>query len=416
MLELPKATYEISDWLVEQALGSADLATVTQGLCTRFVEAGIPLARGHFSVRTLHPVIGAIGMTWTPDHGVEAGEYPHESQASEAWQRSTFKALLDSGKGESRLDPQDPAVGERFPMMAAMAASGATDYFAAITAYAPTERMPSFAGRPKDEGIMSSWTTREPGGFTDTQIAMLRRLLPRFAVVVRVAIRHQIARNALVTYLGAQAGLQVLAGQIRRGDGQTIPAVIWYCDLRDSTPLAERYPGEAFLAVLNDYFEATAGAVLAHGGQVLRFIGDAVLAIFRHDVAGSEGAGPSQRTACLTALAAAGAARQRLGEINATRTAAGEVPLEFGLGLHVGEVIYGNIGVPERLEFTVVGAAANEGARIEDMTRVLGEPIIVSDAFARAAGVPMRSLGTHRLRGVGSERELFAPGLTELSG
>lgn len=413
------AVHDISDWLIDQALGTADLGMVIDGLCRRLTDLGMDLVRGHVSVRTLHPVIGAVGMTWRPDQGVEIDEFPHEAQASEGWLRSPFKAMLDAGLSELRLDAGDPAIRARFPLVAGLAAEGVSEYVALLTRFGALERFPSFETRHLDDGVLTSWSSGRPGGFTAADLAALRRLMPRLSVVVRVAMRYQFARNALVTYLGRHAGPAVLSGQIRRGDGRTIPAVIWYSDLRNSTPLAERYAGTAFLAVLNDYFEATAGAVLDHGGEVLRFIGDAVLAIFPY-ATGAAASGdsrwspladlpPTPGAAGRAALAAAAAAHRRLADINVARTAAGEATLTFGLGLHVGDVIYGNIGVSARLEFTVIGPAANEGARIEGVCRDLGEPVVVSEAFADLVDQPMRPLGRHRLRGVGSEQALFAP-------
>jgi adenylate cyclase len=203
------------------------------------------------------------------------------------------------------------------------------------------------------------------------------------------------ARNILDAYLGPAAGEKVLSGQIRRGDGQDINAVIWFCDLRDSTPLADSMSRRDFLALLNEYFECVLGPVLEQGGQVLRFIGDAALAIF------PVGARPAE--ACAKALAAAREALARMDKLNRGRSR----PLRFGIGLHLGELTYGNIGTPSRIEFTVIGAAANEAARIESQCKVLNVDLLVSDRVARALPEAWRSLGSHTLRGVGDKMELF---------
>jgi adenylate cyclase len=227
--------------------------------------------------------------------------------------------------------------------------------------------------------------------------------------VFEVHATRQLAANLLDVYLGRQSGAKVLNGLVRRGDGDDVHAVIWFCDLRESTRLAETMSRTDFLRLLDQFFDATAGAVLAHGGEVLRFIGDASLAIFPISQAGApEGAGSPQAVrACETALAAALDALARAGECNVARLAAGECRFDLGIGLHVGDVMYGNIGTPERLELSVIGAAANEAARVESMSKVLGRPLVMSQAFAQRVPSRVRSLGWHSLRGQATPRELF---------
>ncbi|MCG8510583.1 MAG: adenylate/guanylate cyclase domain-containing protein, partial [Rhodospirillales bacterium] len=207
---------------------------------------------------------------------------------------------------------------------------------------------------------------------------------------------------------GKHSGERVYNGSIKRGDGDDIHAIIWFCDLRGSTPLADSMSRADFLELLNDFFECMAGAVLEHGGEVLRFIGDAVLAIFpissqtdRPDLC------PEHKAACKSALAAARDAMARIGELNALRSEEGRDPIGFGIGLHLGEVMYGNIGVPERLEFSVIGAAANEAARIEGMCKTLGQPLVISSELAKVLTENWVSLGHHSLRGVSEKQEVF---------
>lgn len=217
------------------------------------------------------------------------------------------------------------------------------------------------------------------------------------------------AQELLYTYLGKRTGERVLSGLVNRGEGEKIHAVIWYCDLRNSTSLAESMPLESFLGILNDFFDCMAGAVLDHGGEILRFIGDAALAIFP-----ISGTSKSLREACIPtegacerALAAARDARSRIETLNKQRRDRGELPLGFGLGLHVGEVMYGNIGIPERLEFTVIGPAANEAAHLEALCKELDRSILISWEFPRCFPDQMRSLGLHRLHGVSTPKEIF---------
>jgi adenylate cyclase len=230
------------------------------------------------------------------------------------------------------------------------------------------------------------------------------RIQQRLGVACKVSLQEQIAGNILSAYLGPKAGAAVIGGQIKLGDGRNIHAVIWYNDLRRSTAMADAMaPGE-FLTTLNEYFQCTAGAVLAHGGEVLRFVGDAVLAIFPVEAGGDD-----EATACGKAMAAATEARRRLGILNDERIARGLEPVDFGLGLHLGDVMFGNIGVPERVEFSVIGAAANEVARVEDLTKTLGQPLLASADVARWMPGRWYSLGPQRLRGVADPLEVFAP-------
>jgi adenylate cyclase len=212
--------------------------------------------------------------------------------------------------------------------------------------------------------------------------------------------------DLLDTYLGRHAGERVLQGTIRRGDGENIGAVIWFCDLRESTPLARAMSRQQFLDTLNEYFDCMAGAVLKHGGQVLRYIGDAALAIF--PVAGEGGAGSGgAELAREQALAAAREAAAAIEAVNLERARSGRPEIRYGIGLHVGEVTYGNIGTPSRLEFTVIGEAANMAARVESLCKDLDRALLVSAEFARFAPGRFVSLGRHRLKGIDEPQELF---------
>ena len=279
-----------------------------------------------------------------------------------------------------------------FSLLPELREQGATDYL-------------GFIGPFVDEGadgILGSWTTDREAGFSDDDIGTLLRIQRRLAVACKVTIKDQIGHNVLATYLGREASEAVLSGQIQRGDGSTMPAVLWYSDLRDSTRLSEAMPADAFFALLNRYFECSAGAVLAEGGRVVQFIGDAVLGIFPidHDAARAD--------ACAAAMAAARRARYDLERFNTERAGAGREPLALGIGLHVGDVKYGNIGVPERLQFDVIGRAVNEVVRLEGLAKTLGRQILASGAFARSLPLAWEELGRYELRGLGEPREVFA--------
>jgi adenylate cyclase len=248
-----------------------------------------------------------------------------------------------------------------------------------------------------------SLATRKPGGFSDHDITEVQQLLHVFALAMENFINRDMARTLLETYLGRISGSRVLDGQVQRGDGDEIDAVIWFSDLRNSTPLSAQLGERTFLELLNDYYETTAGAVLEHGGEVLRFIGDASLAVF--PIAGG---GESRRSVCARAIDAARDARARGHAANERRSGAGLAPFSFGVGLHCGRVLYGNIGTADRLEFSVIGSAANETARIEALSKTTGRDVVLSREIADELGEPCPSLGSFDLRGVERPVEVFA--------
>jgi adenylate cyclase len=389
----------VADWLMTQALGEARMENLVEGCCNRLRAAGIPLWRAHVGYRTLHPLVEAISLVWERDAGLVSADIPHgQAHASEAWRRSPAFHMVETGVPFLRRRLTGSEAVLDFPLLVELRDQGATDYLAYLVAFEGGE-----VGSQGQDGMIGSWATDRMSGFNDREIQSLIRIQRRLAVASKVIIKDQIAHNVLTTYLGPDAGRQVLDGQIKRGDGETIHAVIWYSDLRNSTSMADTMAADAYLGVLNTYFECTAGAVLANHGEVLRFIGDAVLAIFpiRDD-------GTKAGVACENALAAARQAQERLAEVNRQRAETGLDALNFGLGLHVGDVLYGNIGVPERLEFSVTGPAANEVARIEGLTKSLGHRVVASAEFKHALGADWRSLGHHELAGVGETIEVFS--------
>jgi adenylate cyclase len=373
----------VVDWLIEGARPSRLPRDVLLDTCRRTVAAGLPIYRLGLFVRTLHPNMLGRGFIWQADKdAVEITEATHDMLDSEVFLNSPIRIVFfEHVEVRRRLCDADCPMD--FPILEELRAEGATDFLAAPLRFV------------NGEVHAASFATRRAGGFRDDQLAALRRLIAPFTRMVEIFGNMQKARNILDAYLGPSAGQKVLAGQIKRGDGQDINAVIWFCDLRDSTPLADSMSRRDFLALLNDYFECVLGPVLEHQGEVLRFIGDAALAIFP--------VGERPAEACAKALAAAQEALVRMYQLNQGR----ERPLRFGIGLHLGELTYGNIGTPTRIEFTVIGAAANEAARIEALCKALEVDLLVSERVARALPRPWRSLGLHTLRGVGDKMELF---------
>jgi adenylate cyclase len=249
--------------------------------------------------------------------------------------------------------------------------------------------------------ILSSWTSDAPDGFAAPHLAALQRLVPSLALAVKCVSLGRIAETLVETYLGRDAGRRVLSGRIARGVADRIGAVLWFSDLRSYTRITDTAPPEQIIPLLNDYADAVVSSIHEHGGDVLKLIGDGTLAIFKGDDLGQ---------ACRAALAAVASARSRVGTLNERRTDAALPTTDIYLGLHVGEVFYGNVGSKDRLDFTVVGPAVNEASRIAAMCRSVDQPVLLSSAFAKAAGAERRrliSVGRYALRGVGRPQELF---------
>jgi adenylate cyclase len=343
--------------------------------------------------RTLHPLFTGVSHVWRPDAPLATERHDQrQPEAAAAFERGSHGWMLRSGVSYMRRRLTGPDALLDFPILADLRDEGGTDYLGFIGPFV----------EEGVDGILGSWSADREFGFSDDDIGTLLRIQRRLAVACKVTIKDQIGHNVLATYLGREAGEAVLSGQIQRGDGRTIHTVLWHSDLRHSTELSEALPVDAFFALLNRYFECTAGAVLAEGGRVVLFIGDAVLAIFPIAHAAAEHA------ACAAAIAAARRARHELERFNAERAGEGLEPLGLGIGLHVGDVKYGNIGVPERLQFDVIGPAVNEVVRLEALTKTLDRQILASGAFVSCMPLGWEALGRYQLRGLGEPREVFA--------
>lgn len=376
-------------WLLMEGRQIAEPVPFLQALGERLAEAGAGLSRIRLSVPTLHPEVRSVGYTWVRGEPVTLWRVGHEVQQTATYLGSPIAHVIETGEPFRRkldaLGPQDHSI------LHEVRAGGGTDYLALPL---------RFWGRPSGAMI---FVTDRPEGFSYFDIAKLGALGQFVAPVLEIFGSRSVARALLDTYLGPRTGARVLAGQIKRGDGETIEASIWFSDLRDFTPLTESLPPKDLLAMLNAYFELVAAAVRAHGGEILRFIGDAMLIVF--PTSASVGTGG----ACTAALDAAIDAYAALDALNHRRRRAGQPEIRFGVGLHAGTVVYGNVGAPDRLDFTVMGPAVNRAARIESLTKELGCRMLVSAEFARCCGRPMRSLGTHPLKGVAEPQEVFAP-------
>lgn len=380
----------VASWLVEHGGESRDLATLLRGLCLKLVEQGLSLARVHMGIRSTHPEIMGRTVIWR--RGSEATtqiDHGYGQLLSSTYQDSPIR-LIHEGAGAFRRRLEGPDVVHDFPVLDDLIAQGFTDYVI----------MPLTFSSGQISYI--SWATDRSGGFTVGELTQLYDLLPLLALRVEIETTRQNMQILLTTYLGREPARRVLAGGVRRGQVESIRAAIWISDLRAFTRLSDRVPIRQVVAILNDYFDVIARAVEDHGGEILKFIGDGILAIFN--------AGPTSRDDCRNALAAAQAALARLHSDNAERSAEGLPEILTGIGLHLGDLVYGNIGSRDRLDFTVIGPAVNEAGRVETLCKVLGRPLLVSASFAETVGVEgLQSLGFHVLRGVSTPREIFAP-------
>jgi adenylate cyclase len=386
---------ELTAWITEAGLAGRIETATLGGFCERVVTFGLPLARANVVIDTLHPVYEGRAFTWKRQAPETAlSEYGRSSERSERWERSPFYRLEVSGESLLRRK-LTVATEAEFPIFSELRAEGITDYIAV-------------ANRFTAEGIIgemdcvySSWATDAPQGFNDAEVVDLGRLMPLFALAMKSASLARVASTLVETYLGRDAGRRVLAGRIARGIADRIEAVLWFSDLRGYTRISDAAAPEQIIPFLNDYADAVISAIHQQGGDVLKLMGDGTLAIFTADNRGR---------ACHAALAAAFNARCAVAAVSQRRAAQNLPTTELYLGLHVGEVFYGNIGSRERLDFTVVGPAVNEVSRIAGLCRSVDQPLLVSSAFASAIGEAKKlfvSVGRYALRGVGRPQDLY---------
>ena len=391
------AMADIRDWIVDRALAGDGEVDILMGVCERLEALGMSLMRASVASDLLDPTYDGRGVRWNRGQGgiEEVFARAEGTVVNESWVRSPFFALAESGR--PRLRRRFDATYRRgeFPLLDRFADQGATDYIAFAT---PVDESLRFG---ENQGIASSWLTDSPAGFTAQQTDIIARLLPTLALAFMLLATHRTARTAITTYLGSDAAVRVLAGNIVRGRATPITAVVWYSDLVGFTRITDNVNPEIMLALLNDYAEAQVEAIETNGGHVLKFIGDGILAIFPDD---------DTTRACARALDAAAEQNRRIDELNARRAADSLPVTATHLALHLGELLYGNVGSPRRLDFTVLGPAVNEAARIEALCVSLDQPVIVSSAFADAAGearTRLVSLGRYAMKGVARPQELF---------
>ena len=393
----------ISDWLIGRGLVASDFEATITGFCERLLDAGVPLMRGMMAMRTLHPTIDAVSFVWRDGQGTEGIAMGIDAVGSEEWLQSPLYHLMSSDQRVLRRRLTGPDATLDYPILHDLRELGATEYYALLI---PFDIGP---GGNLDTGLLSSWVTAAPDGFSEGHIRILDRLIPRLALSVNANLTKQIAVNVLDTYVGPDAGRRIMGGEIHRSEMQVIRAVMLYADLRSFTALADTLPGTELIDMLDGYYDRLVPAVVSHGGQVLKFLGDGLLATFDLEE-------QPRDAICKHALAAASEAVAAVDALNAEREKERQPIMKLDIALHLGDVFYGNIGADTRLDFTVIGPAVNEATRIEALCDPLNRSILVSETFARAATACtdyLVPLGRHKLRGVRDLQELYgveAPG------
>ena len=380
----------VGDWIIN-TLEADDPAAFLDAVMQHLMAAGVRVGRCALLIRTPHPTLAGNTHMWVRGQGVHFTTVPTGIQHEDRFLLSPVYPVFTEGKVVRQRIHAGEGL-DRYEIIRDLHAEGGTDYLA----YPLT-----FLG---GENQTLTFASYEPGGFTDREVEILMSIRRPMARIAQIFALQWTAENLLNAYVGPGTGSQILKGRHHLGERERIHAVVCFCDLRGSVRLAEHYGSDGFLDVLNRFYHCTALPVQAHGGEILRFIGDAFLAIFPTETFG--GAGP----ACAAALQAVREAGAALAEENKSRQDAGDPPLASGVGLHVGEVLYGNIGITERLEFTVIGSVANETARIQDKCKDLQEPVLVSEEFAATHPGPWRDRGEHTMRNVSRPLRLFAPG------
>jgi adenylate cyclase len=388
---------KLANWLAKAGLEGRRETALVESFCNFAAAAGLPLKRAVVFIDTLHPIHEGRAFRWEREKPeVSISEYGRstDGEAAERWRTSPWFQLL--ADGDSVLRRRIAADGEvAFPMFSELREASIVDFVAMVNRFAADGVIGEM------DCFYSAWMTDRAEGFADDEIAALKRLMPFLGLAIKSASLARIAETLVETYLGRDAGRRVLQGRIARGVADRIKAVLWFSDLRNYTRISDTAPAEEIIPLLNDYADAIVSAIHQNDGDVLKLIGDGVLAIFP---------AAERAHACAAALDAASAAREAVAALNVRRFEEGLPATEMYLGLHIGEVFYGNIGSKERLDFTVVGPAVNEVSRIAAMCRSVDQPILMSAAFTASVAEERRafaSVGRFALRGVGKPQELF---------
>ncbi|MGB0684078.1 MAG: adenylate/guanylate cyclase domain-containing protein [Magnetovibrionaceae bacterium] len=378
----------ISSWLVTEGRRLGDFGRLIQGLFERLEAARAPVWRVRIGIRTINPVFYSHAVEWWRGKDkVGVWQVGHAITESDDYRGSPIQWVHQNGityrRRLTQLEPSDHSV------LHSIRGLGGFDYLAIPIIFTDGQI-----------NVMTLSTDRADG-FSDADIAKFEALINLLTPILESIAVRRLATSLLDTYLGHRTGQRVLNGQFKRGDAETLEAALWFSDLRDFTPITESLSAEEMLATLNAYFEFVAAATTSRGGEILRFIGDAMLIVFPTAQHGD------LATACQSALDAAEDAFASLATANVMRRHRGEPEINFGVGLHAGTVVYGNVGAPDRLDFTVMGTAVNRTARLEGLTKKLGRPLLLSAEVASLVKVETESLGAHEMKGVAEPQEVF---------
>ncbi len=389
----------LMNWLVSQGLTGLTENDLVRGFCERCCAAGLDLSRSVIFIDTLHPIFEGRGFRWNDANSNESNSFEYgptdQGDAAKNWRRSVFFHMLEHGHDEVLIDLADhPKLG--FTVLPGLAEKGHRHMLGFVHRFGETGALGQM------DCFYSYWLTRRAEGFNDHELAALRDLVPVLGLVIKSAQQVDIVRTLGRVYLGRDASERVLHGKISRGVTEQIKAVLWFSDLRGSTAIAESSSPDEIIPFLNDYAQAAIDAIHDAGGDVLKLIGDGVLAMFT---------GQSLTLAKRAVLRAEHRFRLNMITLNARRGAEGRAVTSAYVGLHVGEVFYGNIGHDDRLDFTVVGPAVNEVSRIASMCRSVDRELLVSEAFRDgldpAGQHYLVSTGRFALRGIGRAQDLY---------
>src|SRR5262245_52023343 len=380
---------DVVHWLANNTRDERFIDNVFAELCVRLQRMGIPVKRASLHLLIYHPQWLGARIMWADGmREAEMARVDYDVRGRSEYFGSPASEIYDGATEVHENLERDPSLGRKHAIYDEMRAKGLTDYVA----------WPLYHTLGKRH--MVTFATDRPGGFDDAHIACLLKLLPVLALVSEIRIKNRLARTLLETYVGTHAGDLILAGATRRGSGTTVRAAIMICDLRDFTRISDSWPRDDVIDLLNDYFDAMSEPIARHGGEILKFIGDGMLAIFPL----------SQPDACANLLHAVTEARQAMAALNERNRNIGRAPMNYGIGVHVGDVMYGNIGSQTRLDFTVIGPAVNMASRLEALTKQLGKTVLLSRAFADfvESDFDLERVGEYPVRGFNDPIELFA--------
>jgi adenylate cyclase len=395
----PSARLDLMNWLVSQGLTGLPETELIRGFCERCCDGGLHLSRGMAFIDTLHPIYEGRGFRWNdrPSNESDTFEYRSsaEGEAARNWRRSVFHHMLENGDDEMQLDLADKA-SLRFSLISDLIEKGHRHMLALIHRFGDAGTLGQM------DCFYSYFTTRREQGFADKELAALRDLVPVLGLAIKSAQQVDITRTLGRVYLGRDASTQVLRGRISRGVTERINAVLWFSDLRGSTRISESIGPDEIIPFLNDYAEGSIDAIHESGGDVLKLIGDGILAVFT---------GEDMAAARKAALDAEHGFRLNMSALNERRVKDGRPITTAYVGLHIGEVFYGNIGSEDRLDFTVVGPAVNEVSRIASMCNSIDREFLASSEFCKGLDATGRrylvSTGRYALRGIGRAQDLY---------